>query len=105
VPCAPFAGLKWPFFTFSERGKLFCFGHPDPDEVVRRYVSSGTLDDEDDDVSCNELALMVEEHNRRHEEIKRKIEEEKKFGDYYQIMEGMGGATKVQGVSIDTPAF
>ncbi|KAJ8445088.1 hypothetical protein Cgig2_029460 [Carnegiea gigantea] len=81
-------GVEMAILTFSERGKLFCFGHPDPDDVVRRYISGGALDDEDDEVTCNELASMVEEHNRRYEEIKRKIEEEKKFADYYQIRQG-----------------
>ncbi|KNA20917.1 hypothetical protein SOVF_047830 [Spinacia oleracea] len=81
-------GVEMAILTFSERGKLFCFGHPNSDSVIHRYLTCGSrcLNERDE---C-ELNLMLQEKNRQHKEIKRKIDEKKKFNDHYKKKEDCG---------------
>ncbi|XP_021743484.1 agamous-like MADS-box protein AGL23 [Chenopodium quinoa] len=66
-------GVEMAVLTFSERGKLFCFGHPNSDNIIRRYLNLGSFYDEPAGIG-----LMVEEQNRQRDEIKRKTDEKKR---------------------------
>ncbi|KMT19735.1 hypothetical protein BVRB_1g007900 [Beta vulgaris subsp. vulgaris] len=76
-------GVEMAILTSSERGKLFCFGHPNSDNIIHRYLNCGSCClKEQDHEHEHKFSSMVEENNRQHKEIKRKIDEKKRFADH-----------------------
>ncbi|XP_057532995.1 agamous-like MADS-box protein AGL61 [Amaranthus tricolor] len=71
-------GVHMAVVTFSERGKLFCFGHPSLDDIMNRYISYQSCFIKEQDGY-----ELVDEQNRQHKEIRKRIDEEKKLSDHY----------------------
>ncbi|XP_021300301.1 agamous-like MADS-box protein AGL62 [Herrania umbratica] len=91
-------GANIGIIVFSPRGKPFCFGHPNVDAVVDRYLSGNpTLHGEEDsetscdgtpcfeelDEECKEAMEKLEEEKRRSKEIEKEKEERKKKGQFW----------------------
>ncbi|EOX97245.1 hypothetical protein SCA6_005900 [Theobroma cacao] len=91
-------GANIGIIVFSPKGKPFCFGHPNVDAVVDRYLSGNpTLHGEEDsetscdgtpcfeefDEECKEAMEKLEEEKRRSKEIEKEKEERKKKGQFW----------------------
>ncbi|KHN01565.1 agamous-like MADS-box protein AGL61 [Glycine soja] len=63
--------------VFSPADKLFCFGHPDIDSIIGRYLKGDNAEFESAK-SSKEKSVSCEERNRQYEEAMKKLELEKK---------------------------
>ncbi|TKY51061.1 Agamous MADS-box protein AGL62 [Spatholobus suberectus] len=61
--------------VFSPADKLFCFGHPDIDTIISRYLKGTT---EFEPAMSRGKSVSYEERNRQYEEAMKKLELEKK---------------------------
>ncbi|GMY23496.1 agamous-like MADS-box protein AGL61 [Fagus crenata] len=52
---------------------MFCFGHPDVETILERYVKGQTYSDS----SSQELLVPVDEFNRQYAELQKELEREK----------------------------
>ncbi|TYI33988.1 hypothetical protein ES332_A04G171800v1 [Gossypium tomentosum] len=64
--------------VFSPKGKPFCFGHPDIDTILERYLSKNPNHDDGLMMSGDDIAPCLEEFNEEIRETLEKLEEEKK---------------------------
>jgi pheromone receptor transcription factor len=67
-------GAEVAVIAYSTHGNVFCFGHPDVETVVNRYLSGNTC--------CPSKSLNnvvpVDDFNRQHAEAQKELEKEKK---------------------------
>lgn len=68
-------GVHAAIIVFSPADKLFCFGHPDVDSIIARYLKGGA---EFEPSKSRGKSLSYEECNRQYEEAMKKLELEKK---------------------------
>ncbi|XVE94087.1 hypothetical protein REPUB_Repub01dG0250600 [Reevesia pubescens] len=73
-------GANIGIIVFSPKGKPFCFGHPNVDTILDRYLSGNpTLhDQEDHDLATTVNTPCFEEFNEECQEALEKLKEEKK---------------------------
>ncbi|PPS03693.1 hypothetical protein GOBAR_AA16982 [Gossypium barbadense] len=64
--------------VFSPKGKPFCFGHPNIDTILERYLSKNPNHDDGLMMSGDDIAPCLEEFNEEIRETLEKLEEEKK---------------------------
>nr|XP_023917059.1 agamous-like MADS-box protein AGL61 [Quercus suber] len=60
------------------KGKTYCFGHPDVDTVVNRYLSENKNNYEDNSGFGDSLPVDVNEFNRQYAEAEKVLEKEKR---------------------------
>ena len=66
-------GAKVAIFVISHSNNMFCFGHPDVETILERYVKGQTYSDS----SSQELLVPVDEFNRQYAELQKELEREK----------------------------
>ncbi|MBA0666858.1 hypothetical protein Goklo_003218 [Gossypium klotzschianum] len=71
-------GCNIGIIVFSPKGKPFCFGHPDIDMILERYLSKNPNHADGLMMSGDDIAPCLEEFNEESRETLEKLEEEKK---------------------------
>ncbi|KAH1040528.1 hypothetical protein J1N35_042271 [Gossypium stocksii] len=70
-------GCNIGIIVFSPKGKPFCFGHPDIDMILERYLNKNPNHDDGLMMSGDDIAPCLEEFNKESRETLEKLEEEK----------------------------
>lgn len=68
-------GAEIAVIAYSTHGNVFCFGHPDVETVVNRYLTGNTCQSSK---SLINVVLPVDDFNRQHAEAEKELEMEKK---------------------------
>ncbi|GAB2265370.1 hypothetical protein Dimus_000429 [Dionaea muscipula] len=94
-------GVDIAIVTFSEAGKAFCFGHPNADAVIRRYLH-GTSSSSSSSPMADpfDYALMLHKFNEDYERVKQEI----KIRTMMMMMTnaaGVGVGTEGDNINID----
>ncbi|XVF00648.1 hypothetical protein REPUB_Repub04eG0019200 [Reevesia pubescens] len=71
-------GANIGIIVFSPKGKPFCFGHPNVETILDRYLSGNPSLDKDDNSATTRITPCFEEFNEERQEALEKLQEEKK---------------------------
>ncbi|GMH23887.1 hypothetical protein Nepgr_025730 [Nepenthes gracilis] len=89
-------GAEVAIITCSEAGKVFCFGHPTADAVIKRYLHGkssssssssstpplGLAQQSNSNVINTDYSVMVHKYNEEYERVRKEIDLEKNSNDY-----------------------